>query len=326
MPFALDFESLHQDMEKWIETLISSREDDTTSLIDGMRYAVFPAGKRIRSKLCIASTLDIAHQNNIVLTPNQTTLLLRSAAAIELVHCASLVHDDLPIFDNSNLRRNKPSTHIAFGQPLALLIGDALISLAYFSLLHDIGLGQSNSKEKKTGISKDSDESTCIYLLRILSESLLPPSGIIAGQAMEECASVDIVEYHRRKSATLFSASVKMALAIVDDGTVPDSHTEKWNIIGESIGMCYQSLDDAIDRHAVKDAKNPSIAIGKDLGKDRELDRPSSARLNKDEDTLAIENGRKSLKAALSQVVDISSSHTWQIAKQTIDYGFKSLR
>src|ERR1700733_7820463 len=88
-----------------------------------MRHAVFPRGARIRPRLCLAVAAACGEDDPAAADG--------AAAAIELMHCASLVHDDLPCFDNANTRRGRPSVHRAYGEPLAVLAGDALIVLAF---------------------------------------------------------------------------------------------------------------------------------------------------------------------------------------------------
>src|ERR1700712_730633 len=95
-------------------------------LLAAMHHAVFPAGARVRPRLCLAVAAACGEDD-----PSVTDA---AACAIELMHCASLVHDDLPCFDDADLRRGKPTVHKAFGEPLAVLAGDALILLAFQTL------------------------------------------------------------------------------------------------------------------------------------------------------------------------------------------------
>ena len=95
-------------------------------LAEAMRYAVFPRGARVRPRLCLAVAMACGED-----VPELTD---GAAAAIELLHCASLVHDDLPCFDDAATRRGRPALHLAFGEPLAVLAGDALIVLAFQTL------------------------------------------------------------------------------------------------------------------------------------------------------------------------------------------------
>jgi geranylgeranyl diphosphate synthase type II len=117
-----------------IETALTkhlARADSPSSppqLVMAMHHAVFPGGARIRPQLCLAVSLACGD--------NAPELTNAAACAIEWMHCASLVHDDMPAFDNADTRRGQPTVHKAFGEPLALLTGDALIVLAYQVLAH----------------------------------------------------------------------------------------------------------------------------------------------------------------------------------------------
>jgi hypothetical protein len=104
------------------------RNDGPPGLASAMRYAVFPGGGRIRPRLSLAV--------NAACGGDMGELAAGAAAAIELLHCASLVHDDLPCFNNAGIRRGRPSVHRAFGESMALLTGDALIVLAFQTLAH----------------------------------------------------------------------------------------------------------------------------------------------------------------------------------------------
>ncbi len=112
-------------IELAVEAAIESveRPGCPPGLSAAMRHAVVPGGARIRPKLCLAVAGACG--------ADDPALVDAAATSIELLHCASLVHDDLPCFDNADMRRGKPSVHKAFGQPLAVLAGDALIVLAF---------------------------------------------------------------------------------------------------------------------------------------------------------------------------------------------------
>src|SRR3954447_17853285 len=115
-------------IEKALGTAIARAAGPTcpAGLANAARYAVFRGGARIRPRLCLAVAQACAE--------DQPAVTDAAAAAIELLHCASLVHDDLPCFDDAPLRRGKPSVHRAFGEQLAVLTGDALIVLAFETL------------------------------------------------------------------------------------------------------------------------------------------------------------------------------------------------
>ena len=122
--------SLAQSIERSLSHSIglASGYGGPPGLLAAMRYAVFPAGARLRPRLALTVACACGDDNR--------TLVDGAAAAIELLHCASLVHDDLPCFDNAATRRGKPSVHAAFGERIAVLTGDALIVLAFQSIAH----------------------------------------------------------------------------------------------------------------------------------------------------------------------------------------------
>ena len=134
-------------------------------LASALRYAVFPGGHRIRPQIVLAVAMACGDPN-----PKHTDA---AAAAIEFMHCASLVHDDLPTFDDAPIRRGKPTVHVEFGEPLAVLTGDALIVLAYETIARAFS----------------ADPRQLCDMINIVSRSVGAPGGIIAGQAWESEAS-----------------------------------------------------------------------------------------------------------------------------------------
>jgi geranylgeranyl diphosphate synthase type II len=213
-------------------------------LANAIRYAVFPGGARVRPKLCLA----VATANG----DGEPALSAAAAAAVELLHCASLVHDDLPCFDNADERRGKPSVHREFGERIAVLAGDALIVMAFESL----GL----AAERSAALDR------IPALMSILSRAVGAPSGLSAGQAWECERNVDVSQYHRAKTGALFvgATCAGAAAAGVD--------FESWSVLGERIGEGYQVADDI--RDAIEDAE----ILGKPVGQDENLGRPSAVR------------------------------------------------
>jgi geranylgeranyl diphosphate synthase type II len=210
-------------------------------LLSAMRHAVFPGGARLRPRLTYAVAMACRNDEPI--------LTDGAAAAIELLHCASLVHDDLPCFDDSPLRRGKPSVHRAFGESVAVLAGDALILLAFQTLA-------------RAGIAAPARLAT---LLQIVGDSAGMPNGIVAGQAWECESSIEITRYHREKTGALFAAATAAGAAAA--GAVP----ERWRELGHQLGAAYQVADDIRDMAATPED------IGKPTGRDQLLDRPSAA-------------------------------------------------
>src|SRR5690349_20777485 len=182
-----------------------------------LRHAVFPGGARIRPRLCLA----VAQACGIEDAGPATA----AAASIELLHCASLVHDDLPCFDDAATRRGRPSVHRAFGEPLAVLAGDGLIVLA-FDTVARAGAAAPRRLPK---------------LLQTVARGVAAPHGIVAGQAWESEPHIPIVPYRRAKTAALFEAAA--AAGAISAG----ADAEAWRAFGQRIGEAYQVADDMID-------------------------------------------------------------------------------
>jgi geranylgeranyl diphosphate synthase, type II len=155
-----------------------------------IRHAVFPGGARVRPKLCVAVAAACGDGSGIAPASG-------AGAALELMHCASLVHDDLPAFDGAAIRRGKPSVHAAFGEPLAVLAGDALIVMAFETLLREC----------------QSAPHVLAPLMTIQIEAVGAPRGIVAGQAWESESSIDLSAYHQAKTGALFVAAAMSGAA-----------------------------------------------------------------------------------------------------------------
>jgi geranylgeranyl diphosphate synthase type II len=210
-------------------------------LAAAMRYSVFPGGARIRSRLCVAVAAACGDDD--------PALADATAASIELLHCASLVHDDLPCFDDADTRRGRPSVHRAFGERLAVLAGDALIVLAFQTLARG-----ALATPSRLGV-----------LLTSVGASVGMPLGIAAGQAWECETEVDLSDYQQAKTGALFSAAT-MAGAMAAGAAA-----EPWRLLGERLGEAYQVADD------IRDVVSDATELGKPTGQDAALGRPSAA-------------------------------------------------
>jgi len=204
-------------------------------------HAVFPGGARIRPQLCLAVALACGDDDPV--------LSDAMAVAIELLHCASLVHDDLPCFDDAPVRRGRASVHWAYGEPLAVLAGDALIVLAFQTLAAAAG----RSPQRLAP------------LMAALAQGVGMPFGIVAGQAWECESRVALVDYQRAKTGALFvAATMGGALSA---GVSP----EPWKGMGAWLGEAYQVADD------IRDVVADPALLGKPVGRDAALGRPSAA-------------------------------------------------
>ena len=206
-----------------------------------MQHAVFSGGARIRPQLCMAVATACGDD-----APELTNA---AAVALELMHCASMVHDDMPAFDNADVRRGRPTVHKAFSEPLALLAGDGLIVMAYQVLL------QSGRQHPER----------LITLMENLSRGVGLPSGIVAGQAWECETAADLAQYQRSKTGALF-VSATCAGSIASGRAC-----EPWAPLGAFLGEAYQVADD------IRDVLGDIASLGKPVGQDTLNDRPSSA-------------------------------------------------
>jgi len=209
-------------------------------LAQALHYAVTPGGAHIRPTI-LYSVAMACREDRPALTD-------AAAVALELIHCASLVHDDLPCFDDADTRRGKPTVHRAFSEPLAVLTGDSLIVLA-FDVLADAAGDQPRR---------------ALDLVRILSRRTGMPDGICAGQGWESEAKVNLSAYHRAKTGALFIAATQM-------GAVAAGHEpEPWEELGARIGEAFQVADD------LRDALYDAETLGKPVGQDVAHDRPNA--------------------------------------------------
>jgi len=206
-----------------------------------MQHAVFSGGARIRPQLCMAVATACGDD-----PPELTNA---AAVALEFMHCASLVHDDMPTFDNADFRRGQPTVHKAFSEPLALLTGDGLIVMAYQALLQ---AGRPYPDR-------------LIELMDNLSKGVGLPNGIVAGQAWGCETTAGLGQYQRAKTGALF-VSATCAGAIASG----QAHAP-WAPLGAYLGEAYQVADD------IRDVLGDVASLGKPAGQDVLNARPSSA-------------------------------------------------
>ena len=230
-------------IEQVLATAIAAGEspDCPPKLAAAIRHAVFPGGARIRPQLCLAVAQACGDDD--------PQLSEAAASAIELLHCASLVHDDLPCFDDSPMRRGRASVHYAYGESLAVLAGDALIVLAFQTLaVHAAGA-----------------PSRLASLIATIAGGVGIPQGIVTGQAWECEPRVALAQYQRAKTGALFAAATMAGAQAAGAPAAP------WRAFGEWLGEAYQAADD------IRDVVGDPRVLGKPIGRDVALLRPSSA-------------------------------------------------
>ena len=218
----------------------ASHGEAPARLRGALDHAVLPGGARIRPTILVSVARACGDDR-----PQITDA---AAAALELIHCASLVHDDLPCFDDADTRRGKPTVHRAYGEPLAVLAGDSLIVLAFEVLARAAG----------------DHPRRAVDLIRVLAQRTGMPGGICAGQGWESEPVVNLSAYHRAKTGALFIAATQMGA--IAAGQEP----EPWEELGARIGEAFQVADD------LKDALLTEAEMGKPAGQDAAHARPSA--------------------------------------------------
>jgi len=215
-----------------------------SDVINAMNYSLFAGGKRVRPILCMAGAEAVG---------GSTDSVVPVACAIELIHTYSLIHDDLPVMDNDDLRRGKPTNHKVFGEAVALLAGDGLLTLA-FNLM--AGYGAEKEVEKKA-------------LLRVIDliASAAGYKGMVGGQVVDityEGKEPDpsVVEYiHRHKTAALIAASVTAGTILAGGNKDEEKSINRY---GQQVGLAFQIADDILN------IQGDRKIMGKGTGSDKE--------------------------------------------------------
>jgi geranylgeranyl pyrophosphate synthase len=228
-----------------LDSVLPAATHSPQLLHDAMRYAVFNGGKRVRPLLVYAAgeCLQISEQ-----------VLDAPAAAIELIHAFSLVHDDLPAMDNDDLRRGKPTVHRKYDEATAILAADALQPLA-FSVLADI---------------PDAPRQARLRLVKMVADAC-GSLGMTGGQSLDLSAegrelNVDEIEHmYAMKTGALIHASV-VAPTLLSDA-VSDEHSAAIDAFGRTIGIAFQIKDDILD------VEGETEVIGKQSGADQRLNK-----------------------------------------------------
>ncbi len=236
---AANIEHWKQLVNTRLEQLLPSPSPPEEILHEAMRYACLGGGKRIRPMLCMASAESVGADPISVLD---------AACAIEIIHCFSLVHDDLPAIDDDRLRRGKPTSHILFGEAVALLSGDALLSHAFDVLSH---------MQHDTPLN-------LLWAIRELSRAI-GYQGLVGGETLDvlsEGKNIDqdlLMSIHSRKTGSLMSISCVLG-GILGQGSKSD--IEVLRSIGDALGLAFQIKDDILNETSQPDT------LGKACGTD----------------------------------------------------------
>jgi len=222
-----------KEVDRTLERCLPAKDSYPESIGEAMRYSVFAGGKRLRPILCIAGCEAVC---------GDAKRALLTGAAIEMIHTYSLIHDDLPAMDDDELRRGKPTCHKKFGEAVAILAGDALLTEAFGAIVKDPGLDP--------------------WLRNVVVAEVVKAagvSGMIAGQVVDmekegkKYDRKDVEFIHASKTAAMISMSVAAGAIIGNGGEVEIGALRDY---GQNLGLAFQIVDDVLN-----------VTGGKELGK-----------------------------------------------------------
>jgi geranylgeranyl diphosphate synthase type II len=243
---SFDLSSYLFSKQKQVNRTIDEIIEQTTNssvVVSAMRHSLLAEGKRIRPVLCIAASQAVG---------GRTEDVLMAACALEMIHTYSLIHDDLPAMDNDDLRRGRPTCHIAFDEATAILTGDALLTLA-FEVLSSIEPNSKNNALK------------WLRVINIIAKAA-GYKGMIEGQIKDidsegnPLGLEDLEQMHALKTGALIKASI-ITGAILGNGSF--EQIEQLNIYANNIGLAFQVIDDILNVEG-----DPAV-MGKDVGTDQ---------------------------------------------------------
>ncbi len=243
-------EYLRQQQE-WVEAALDqflpSLESYPPRLMDAMRYSMFAGGKRLRPILLLAASETVG---------GEMTAVLPAACAVEYVHTYSMIHDDLPAMDDDAYRRGHPTNHIVYGEAMAILVGDALLTHAFELLSSPV-------------LSAHFSASVLLQVSHRLARAA-GSFGMIGGQVVDidaagQAVGLDVLEYiHRHKTAALIEAAVTIG-GLLGGGT--PEQVQALQAYGHHIGWAYQIADDILD------VEGDANVLGKDVGHDAQQEK-----------------------------------------------------
>ncbi|HYR90471.1 MAG TPA: farnesyl diphosphate synthase [Terriglobia bacterium] len=219
------FDQVRPAIEVTLDGLLPPESSSPAQIHKAMRYSTLGSGKRIRSSLSVAAFA--AYREN-------WKAILPVAAALEMIHSYSLIHDDLPAMDNDNFRRGKPSCHRQFNEAIAILAGDALLTLAFEVLAR----------------SKDFPADRMLEVMSVLGHAAGTRGGMIAGQVLDleaegaQITAEELEKIHRSKTGALIGASVWIGAYL---GGASEDDLHRIQKYCDRIGLAFQVIDDILD-------------------------------------------------------------------------------
>ncbi len=275
------------EVDSALERLLSTSDEAPTLAVEAMRYSLFAGGKRLRPTLTLAAAETTAG----TLTGTARELVYPAACAIELVHTYSLVHDDLPAMDNDTLRRGRPTNHVVYGEGLAILAGDALLTEAFRIL----------------AASPETDDPVVVARkLKVIERTAVAAgvAGMVGGQTIDLQAAGQVSTVgpsrpsagpldgeglramHERKTGALIRASAVNGAVMVG---ASENETRAVDRYATHLGLGFQIVDDILDVEGAEDA------LGKTAGKDAASGKPTYPSM------FGLEESRRMATSAIDQ-------------------------
>jgi len=238
-------------VDEWLDRLLPREAEPPAEIHRAMRYSTFAGGKRLRPILAIA-TGEIFDADERALLP--------AACALEMIHTYSLIHDDLPAMDDDGLRRGRPTCHVVFGEAMAILAGDALLTQSFRTLAEPAGLGPERQ----------------LQVIAEVAQAAGTVRALIGGQVLDlqsEGKPIDggrLDEIHRAKTGALIRCAVRVGALVGGAGERELAHLTEY---GEKAGLAFQIADDVLDETST------SEQLGKTAGKDAAKNKATYAAL-----------------------------------------------
>lgn len=260
------------DVDERLGEILPPADAPPARLHGAMRYSIFAGGKRVRPGLVVLAgeTFGASREK-----------LLSGAAAMEMIHTFSLIHDDLPALDNDDLRRGRPTLHRQYGEALAILAGDGLFSLALLCLSREPAAVSAQIRAQAVEIASSAvDEMIAGQVLDVEAENDWPQDPVSA-----------ILELHRLKTGALLTASLRLGGVY---GGASEDEDDLLRRLGDRLGLLFQIGDDILD------VEGATEVLGKTAGKDAEARKLTYPGL------FGLEESRQRLDVVLKETLELA--------------------
>ncbi len=233
-----------KDVDAALDVFLPKAKERPATIHAAMRYSVFAGGKRLRPVLCLAAAEACGGEFSLALPP---------ACAVELMHTYSLVHDDLPAMDDDDLRRGRPTCHKVYGEGMAILCGDALLTEAFIVIGQTVATKRYNTRDYMTELAVTGGSRK-----------------LIGGQVMDlegegkKLTKRDLVRIHEAKTAALLTTSLRLGAMTAN---ASPAKLEALTLFGHALGLAFQVIDDILD------VTQSTEVLGKTAGKDQAVEK-----------------------------------------------------